>query len=553
MRKFLVAQMLCMLFCANVSAQILYSNTFDNGLSGMKVIDVDGNTPNQNVREFDGTWTALSDTRFDEYRSGAAISGSFYTPSGSSDDWLITPQINIPVGTVLTWDALSLDDGFRDSYEILVSTTGDNPEDFTEVIFREAREKATVNTKSVVLNDYVGESIYIAFRNVSNYKFLLIIDNIFVRIPYERDIFVKSLDIGLNYVSSQDAFITLAERKKLSARLLNFGSKKINTIQVEYTLNGQKFEESLTGNLDSGEDMIFESEFLDIPIGNGQILDLDIVSINGQSDQDIANNRMSIDYDGMPETPGYNGTDSKGNSVNTFLDGRDGKSILFYFFSSDCDDCEDAVDKLNQYYLSQGASNGNLSIVGVSVNPEDDNAALNSLGWSATFPLMQYTPYNERLFVHYTKNQELASGNLLPFVVQICSNADNPALSSINSSLEGYDNDDVFNEVFRPEHNTCQLTVTYVESIDIVNDIKLFPNPTGNQEVNLEIDVESAADVTIVLIDMMGRQVQNYNNVSLSTGNNQLIIDTAELSVGTYFVKIQKENQVNSLKLVIVE
>lgn len=553
MRKFLVAQMLCMFLCVNLSAQIIYSNTFDNGLSGMKVVDIDGLTPNQNVSEFNGTWSALQNNRFDEYRSGAAISGSFYTPSGTSDDWLITPQINIPAGALLTWDALSLDDGFKDSYEILVSTTGDDPADFTDVVFREDREDAEVNTKSVVLNDYVGQSIYIAFRNVSNDKFLLIIDNIFVRLPYERDIFVKSLDLGLNYVRSQDAFITLAESKKLSARLLNFGSKRINTIQVEYTLNGQKFEETLTGNLDSGEDMIFESEFIDVPVGGGQILEIDIRSINGQSDQDISNNRMSITYDGMPDTPGYTGTDSRGKAVNTFTDGRNGKSTLFYFFSSECDDCEDAVNALNQYYISQGAANGDLSVVGVTVNPEDDNATLNNLGWSVTFPLMQYTPYNERLFVHYANNQGLATENVLPLIVQMCPNTDNPAFSSINSFSEGFDNDDLFNQSFRPNHDDCQSTISSVESIDIVNDINLYPNPTVRQDVILDINVEQSATVNIELIDMMGRQVQNYSQFKLSDGHNQVTIQTDDLALGSYFVKVQKDRQVNSVKLVIIE
>ena len=553
MGKFIFIQLLCALFCVDLSAQILYSNTFDNDLNGMKVVDMDGNSPHINVSEFSGTWSSLSDRRFEQYSSGAAVSGSFYSPSGTSDDWLITPKINIPVGALLTWDAMSLDDDFQDSYEVRVSTTGDDPADFTEILFKVDKQESELTTRSVVLNEYAGQEIYIAFRNISNDKFLLIIDNIFVRIPYERDVFIKSLDLGVNYVEAQDVNITLAETKNLKARLLNFGSKRIQNLVVSYTLNGQKIEETITGNLDSGEDMIFESNAIDIPVGNGQIMDLDIVSINGQSDQDAQNNKLSVNYDGMPATPGYVSNDSKGRNVNTFNLTSQGKTIVYYFFTSDCDDCEDAVNKLNQYYLSQGAGNDGLEVIGITLNPQDDNTVLNNLGWSVTFPMMEYLPYNERLYVHFAQNHGLSTEENLPFVVQVCPNQENPAFSTIISSYEGFDNQDIFNEVFRPDHDSCQETVSSVENIDLIDNVALYPNPSGNQDVTLSIQANSTAPINVELLDMTGRVVHNYGVKILSTGDNNMVLNIENIAMGTYMVRIQKENQVNTLKLSIIK
>ncbi len=553
MGKFLFVQLLCTLFIVDLSAQILYSNTFDNDLNGMKVVDMDGNSPHPNVSEFNGTWASMSDRRFDEYSSGAAISGSFYSPRGESDDWLITPQINIPGGALLTWDAISLDDDFQDAYEVRVSTTGDDPADFTDLLFKVDKQSSELTTTSVVLNDYAGQSIYIAFRNISNDKFLLILDNIFVRLPYERDVFVKSLDMELNYVESQDAFITLSEEKRIKARLLNFGSKRITDLVISYTLNGQKIEETITGNLDSAEDMIFESEPLSVPVGNGQILDIDVVSINGLSDQDTSNDKLSLKYDGMPFTPGYASNDSKGRSVNTFNLSNEGKSIVYYFFRSDCNDCEDAVNKLNQYYLSQGAGNDNIEVIGVTLNPDDNNAALNSLGWSATFPLMQYIPYNDKLYVHYAKNHGLSTDGSLPFIVQVCPDQDNPAFSTISSSYEGFDNEDIFNEVFRPSHDACQATISDVEDIDIIDDISLYPNPTGDQQVTLSITAGSGAAVNVELLDIMGRVITNYGILKLNSGKNDTVLNIDNLPLGTYMLRLRKEHQVNSLKLVVTK
>lgn len=539
--------------CYNSTAQLLYSNTFDNGLNGMKIVDSDGNSPHPNVSEFGGSWTALSSTRFEQYKSAAAVSTSFYSPSNASDDWLITPKINIPVGALLTWDGFSIDDDFRDSYEIRVSTTGDDPADFTDLLFRVDAEEPDLTTRSVVLDDYAGQSIYIAFRNTSIDKFLLVLDNIFVRIPFERDVFVKSLDIGLNFVESQNAFVTHAEGKRLRARLLNFGSKRITEFDVSYTVNGREFQETVTGNLDSGEDMIFESNIVDVPVGNGQAITIDIESINSLSDEAIPNNQVSIAYDGMPNTPGYNGNDSKGGDINTFILGRDAKSIIYYFFTSDCGDCEDAIDDLNQLYLSQGAGSEDLEVVGITLNPDDNNAALNSLGWGALFPMVQYITYNDRLYTHYAKNLGLSPNGKLPFAVQVCPNIDNPSFSTVVSSDEGFDNDNIFNTVFRDDHDACQRLVSSVENIDAVSSISLFPNPTQEQEVSLNVIANESASVSISVMDIMGQKVREYGVKTLISGENNINLDVSDLAAGTYSVRLLKDNQLNSLKLIIIK
>lgn len=539
--------------CYNSTAQILYSNTFDNGLNGMKIVDSDGNAPHPNVSEFGGSWTALPSTRFEQYNSAAAVSTSFYSPSNTSDDWLITPAINIPVGALLTWDGFSIDDDFRDSYEIRVSTTGDDPADFTNLLFKVDAEEPELTTRSVVLDDYAGQSVYIAFRNTSSDKFLLVLDNIFVRLPFERDVFVKSLDMGLNFVESQNTFVTHAEGKRLRARLLNFGSKRITEFDVSYSINGREFQETVTGNLDSGEDMIFESNIIDVPVGNGQVISIDIESINSLSDEVASNNQVSIGYDGMPDTPGYNGKDSKGGDINTITFGRDAKSIVYYFFRSDCDDCEDAIDDLNQFYLSQGAGSEDLEVIGVTLNPDDDNATLNSLGWGALFPMVQYITYNDRLYTHYAKNLGLSPNGELPFAVQVCPNTDNPSFSTVVSSDEGFDNDNVFNTVFRDDHDDCQRLVSSVEDIDAVNSISLFPNPTQAQMVSLNINTVESTSVSISVMDIMGQKLRDYGVKDLVIGENSINLDISDLAAGAYSVRLLKDNQLNSVKLIITK
>lgn len=532
-------------------AQIIYSNTFDGGLNGMTIMDMDGNEPHPYVSEFGGTWSNLDKTRFDEYPSQAAISASYYQPFGKSDDWLITPAINIPETAVMTWDGLSLDNQNRDAYEVLVSTTDNSPSSFTEVLFKVEKEENVLTTRTLSLNDYEGQTIYIAFRNVSNDKFLLVIDNIFVRLPYERDIFVKSVDLDLSPVHSLNKNTTVFGTKKLKVNLLNFGSERITSMKVSYTLNGQKTEETLSSNFHSGETMVFESEEFHLPIGTSQIMDFDIVSVNGMSDQDGTNDNEIVQFDVQPTVPVYTFNDSKGRSVNLHNLLREGKTVLLNFFDSECFNCEESFNKLNQYYLATGAGNQDLEIVSIAMDPNDSNSILNNIGWSATFPLVQYFPYNEMVWVHYTKSLGLDPDARSPFFLQICPNPNNVAFSTISAS-SGYDNPNIFNELFRVQHTACQSGISDLSEIEALDDLKVYPNPNFDGEINLDIHLSEVAKIQIEITDMKGRIVSDLGILSLKSGKNSIKTDVSNLESGMYIIALTKGKEVSHIKLSVM-
>ena len=110
----------------------------------------------------------------------AALSTSHHTFELPTDNWLITPKIRISVlDTWLTWDARSMHYDLRDSYKVMVSSTGTNPEDFHE-IFSNTEEDYSWTKHVCSLSDYVGKDIYIAFVHNSTGKFLLALDNLYV-------------------------------------------------------------------------------------------------------------------------------------------------------------------------------------------------------------------------------------------------------------------------------------------------------------------------------------------------------------------------------------
>lgn len=103
-----------------------------------------------------------------------------------ADDWLITSRVWVRGNNAkLTWDGISLTNMKSEScaYEVLISTSGNKPEDFTApALFTTDAESMDVwSSHEIDLSDFQGRHIYIAFHNNSAKGEILGIDNILVK------------------------------------------------------------------------------------------------------------------------------------------------------------------------------------------------------------------------------------------------------------------------------------------------------------------------------------------------------------------------------------
>jgi hypothetical protein len=145
------------------------------GITGWTLYDQDGLTVNASVSFVSAAWISTNE----EFDNKVAMSTSWYTSAGTSNDWMVSPAITLPAGTnTLYWDGKAYDASYLDSYKVYVSTTGNTPSDFTTAALNVNPETATWNHHSINLSAYSGQNIYIAFQNYSNDMFLLGIDNI---------------------------------------------------------------------------------------------------------------------------------------------------------------------------------------------------------------------------------------------------------------------------------------------------------------------------------------------------------------------------------------
>lgn len=185
MKKCAIACSAIFFLSFHASAQTYLDCDFSHGIpADFTLIDNDGNTPSADMAKEGfkvGTpWLAASPKGESNL---AACSTSWYTPAGTSDDWMITSAFTVSDdGAVLSWRAKASDKRNRDGYAVYVSEVGGKAmADFNkqQPLFSVDKEEVAWTKHSVSLDAYKGKTITIAFVNNSKNKSRLFIDDLF--------------------------------------------------------------------------------------------------------------------------------------------------------------------------------------------------------------------------------------------------------------------------------------------------------------------------------------------------------------------------------------
>lgn len=104
-----------------------------------------------------------------------ANTGSFclfgsYSDDMDVDQWAVSPAIALPAGSnmTLTWNVAMSDwEGVLTHYQVLVSTTGTDVADFTQIHDETDSTGFAYVERSASLADYAGQTVRIAFRNLT--------------------------------------------------------------------------------------------------------------------------------------------------------------------------------------------------------------------------------------------------------------------------------------------------------------------------------------------------------------------------------------------------
>ncbi len=217
-------------------AQVLFSQDFESAtIAPMKAVDVDGRTIHPNVASFCGpTWTIVGNAE-----NRQVVSTSWFNPVGVADDWLISPAVEITqANTFLVWQAYSPDANYRDGYEVRISTTDDEVASFTTIALTVPAELTTPNIRALRLDDYVGTTIHFAFRNNSNDKFLLYMDNISVQVFKSNDVVLRSVNVEKYNPADTDIPVRV--------NIQNYGGDQLTTLVFTWSLGEESHTDTLS-------------------------------------------------------------------------------------------------------------------------------------------------------------------------------------------------------------------------------------------------------------------------------------------------------------------
>ncbi len=194
--KYLYFLVLTLIFGVPAMADTAYHCDFQRGFpADVGTYDLDGLEPSTDIKDygFDGpsSWNLY---QLPDSHELVAISSSYFRKSGAANDWMVVPEFVVPDGgATLSWRAKAGDTSFRDGYSVYVSTQGGTPEDFTnEAILKVETENHDWTFRSLALDQYAGQSIWVAFVNDSKNKHVLFLDDIHIGEPHR--IVAKPLD-----------------------------------------------------------------------------------------------------------------------------------------------------------------------------------------------------------------------------------------------------------------------------------------------------------------------------------------------------------------------
>ena len=191
----------------------------------------------------------------------AAIAGSAGGASGAASDvWMILPPIDLTNASAatLTWKAAQEVDNYasyQESYEVLVSTAGTATTDFTNVVyetFNGEPAKAWAD-RSADLNDYVGQTIYIAFHcnTPAGCEGALYIDDIKVTGT------TGGVQETIALVNATDAIVEGEAKVKAVITAGDFTT--IKAFEATLTVGDQTYKQTFSGlNVTSGQSHEFE-------------------------------------------------------------------------------------------------------------------------------------------------------------------------------------------------------------------------------------------------------------------------------------------------------
>lgn len=221
----------------HATAQNYFSCDFEKGIpADFTLIDYDGNPPSTSMKKagFDVGSPWIATALASDKENTVACSTSWYTPAGTSDDWLITPEITLSGSNPeLSFRAMASDKKHSDGFVVYVSEGGEPQKtsfDVESPLLLVANEASEWMEHVVSLAKYAGKTIRLAFVNNSTDCSRLYLDDIDISELHKARIAITT-----------PKFVNYAGDVAVSATVSTRLSEPIKGFTVQLDANGESF------------------------------------------------------------------------------------------------------------------------------------------------------------------------------------------------------------------------------------------------------------------------------------------------------------------------
>ena len=282
------------------NAQVIFEHDFADGMAPYTIVNADGRSVAPNVSTFAEAWVVVPPNPSFGNEKHVVGSTSWLSPPGVADRWLLSPSIVIPEdapNVLLTWSAKAQDGNFPDGYEVRVSRTGTELEDFEDVIFSINAENTDFTNRGASLDDYVGDTIHFAFRNNSDDMFVLLVGDIKLQSLRSNDVVLTSVN--------NPRFHLVNEPVVINGTIENVGAEPLTSLDITWTFNGESETVTIDGiNVPSFESYTFEHAIpVVVPSSSSFDLTLEVNNPNNDSEVELDNVTRNAVFTGVSQVP----------------------------------------------------------------------------------------------------------------------------------------------------------------------------------------------------------------------------------------------------------
>lgn len=222
-------------------------------------------------------------------------------------------------------------------------------------------------------------------------------------------------------------------------------------------------------------------------------------------------------------------TDTQGNTWNLYTITAGGQHVFLDFFFDTCPPCQSTETYYSELYDKYGCNDGDIFVI--SINDGSDNNAMVDAFFATYGGPWNHPPAVSNQGGAAAVDSQFGIGAYPTYCLI------GPDNKMVNIDIWPISNVGTFEAAFPQPFTPMSCSVGLEEEEELSNLFNIYPNPATDQ-VNVSIELEEAADIELVVYNVLGETVITENAGNMVAGETTYSLATTELENGNYFVRL---------------